>query len=68
MSTSHDYDPYEAAVLPRMLPMRDDSTTEIETRIPERVLKSYQQAWCDARSGLLNAGTDPRRAGRAGGY
>jgi gamma-glutamyltranspeptidase / glutathione hydrolase len=83
----YNYQPYEAAVLPRMLPMRDDSTIEIEARIPERVLKdlaklgaklsplppydfhmgSYQQAWRDAGSGLLNASTDPRRAGRAGG-
>jgi gamma-glutamyltranspeptidase/glutathione hydrolase len=35
----YSYDPYEAAVLPRMLPMRDDNTIEIETRIPERVLR-----------------------------
>lgn len=81
------YDPYEAAVLPRMLPMRDDQTIQIETRIPERVLRdlarigaklsplppydfhmgSYQQAWRDPQTGLLNASTDPRRAGRAGG-
>lgn len=35
----YSYDPYEAAVLPRMLPMRDDNTIQIETRIPERVLR-----------------------------
>jgi gamma-glutamyltranspeptidase/glutathione hydrolase len=35
----YTYDPYEAAVLPRMLPMRDDNTIEIETRISERVLR-----------------------------
>jgi gamma-glutamyltranspeptidase / glutathione hydrolase len=84
----YDYQPYEAAVLPRMLPMRQDATIEIEARIPESVLKdlarlgaklsplppydfhmgSYQQAWRDADSGLLSASTDPRRAGRAGGF
>jgi gamma-glutamyltranspeptidase/glutathione hydrolase len=83
----YSFDPYEAAVLPRMLPMRDDCTIEIETRIPEGVLRdlarlgaklsplppydfhmgSYQQAWRDSRTGLLNASTDPRRGGRAGG-
>lgn len=83
----YTYDPYEAAVLPRMLPMRDDNTIQIETRIPERVLRdlarigaklsplppydfhmgSYQQAWRDPGTGLLNASTDPRRGGRAGG-
>ncbi len=35
----YDYDPYTAAVLPRMLPMRDDYTIEIETRIPEKVVR-----------------------------
>jgi gamma-glutamyltranspeptidase / glutathione hydrolase len=35
----YKYDPYEAAVLPRMLPMRDDFIIEIETRIPERVVR-----------------------------
>jgi gamma-glutamyltranspeptidase/glutathione hydrolase len=80
-------DPYEAAVLPRMLPMRADYTVEIETRIPERVLRdlvklgaklkplppydfhmgSFQQAWRDPDTALLNAATDPRRAGLAGG-
>jgi gamma-glutamyltranspeptidase / glutathione hydrolase len=35
----YNYSPYEAAVLPRMLPMRDDFTVEIETRIPEKVLR-----------------------------
>ncbi len=33
------FDPYEAAVLPRMLPMRDDYSIEIETRIPEKVVR-----------------------------
>ena len=28
---------------------------------------SFQQAWRDPGTGLLNAGTDPRRAGMAGG-
>lgn len=80
-------DPYEAAVLPRMLPMRDDNTVAIETRISENVVRgmakigakvaplppydfhmgSYQQAWRDPQTGLLNASTDPRRAGAAGG-
>lgn len=41
LSNVLDYgkDPYDAAVLPRMLAMRDDYTIEIETRIPERVLR-----------------------------
>jgi len=40
LSTVLDYgkDPYEATVLPRMLPMQDDFTIEIENRIPTRVL------------------------------
>lgn len=83
----YSYSPYEAAVLPRMLPMRDDYTIRIESRIPQRVMRdlarlgvklgplppydfhmgSYQQAWRDPATGLLNASTDPRRAGRAGG-
>ncbi len=33
------FDPYEAAVLPRMLPMHDDYSIEIETRIPEKVVR-----------------------------
>jgi gamma-glutamyltranspeptidase / glutathione hydrolase len=33
------YDPYAAAVLPRMKPMRDDFIIEIETRIPERLVR-----------------------------
>lgn len=89
LSNVLDYgkDPYEAAVLPRMMPMRDDYTVEIESRIPEHVLRdlvklgaklkplppydfhmgSFQQAWRDPNTGLLNASTDPRRAGMAGG-
>jgi gamma-glutamyltranspeptidase / glutathione hydrolase len=89
LSSVLDYgkDPYDAVQLPRMLPMRSDYTIEIETRIPERVLKdlarlggklkplppwdfhmgSFQQAWRDPKTGLLNAATDPRRAGVAGG-
>jgi gamma-glutamyltranspeptidase / glutathione hydrolase len=83
----YNYDPYAAAVLPRMWPMRDDFIIEIETRIPERVVRdlakiggklsplppydlnmgSYQQAWRDPVTGLLSAGTDPRRGGKAGG-
>ncbi len=35
----YDYSPYEAAVLPRMLPMRDDCTVEIETRIEKPVVQ-----------------------------
>lgn len=35
----YTYSPYDASVLPRMLPMRDDNTIQIETRIPERVLR-----------------------------
>lgn len=82
----YTFDPYEAAVLPRMLPMTDGYAIDIETRIPERVVRdlaklggrvrprppydvamgSYQQAWRD-ESGKLNASTDPRRAGQAGG-
>jgi gamma-glutamyltranspeptidase/glutathione hydrolase len=33
----YNYDPYTAAVLPRMLPMRDDFTIEIEPRIADHV-------------------------------
>jgi gamma-glutamyltranspeptidase/glutathione hydrolase len=32
-------DPYDAAVLPRMLPMRDDYTVDIEARVPEAVAR-----------------------------
>ena len=41
LSTILDFgkDPYDATVLPRMLPMRDDYTVEIENRIPEKVLR-----------------------------
>ena len=41
LSNVLDYpnDPYDAAVLPRMLPMREDYTIDIEARIPERVLR-----------------------------
>jgi gamma-glutamyltranspeptidase/glutathione hydrolase len=41
LSSILDYgkDPYEADLLPRMLPMHDDYTIEVELRIPERVLK-----------------------------
>ncbi len=89
LSNNLDYhfDPYEAGVLPRMLPMRDDYTIEIESRIPTATLKdlarlgaklkplppydfhmgSYQQAWRDSATGFLNAATDPRRGGQAGG-
>ena len=89
LSNVLDYgmEPFEAAAVPRMTPMRDDWTVEIETRIPERVLRdlvklgaklkplppydyhmgSYQQAWREPKTGLLNASTDPRRAGKAGG-
>lgn len=35
----YDFDPYEAAVLPRMLPMDPRYTIGIETRIPERLLR-----------------------------
>jgi gamma-glutamyltranspeptidase/glutathione hydrolase len=35
----YDYDPYSAAVLPRMLPMRDDFIIEIESRIDEHVVR-----------------------------
>jgi len=31
-------EPYDAAVAPRMLPLRDDYVLEIESRIPEKVL------------------------------
>lgn len=33
------YDPYAAADLPRLLPMRDDFTIEIESRIPTRLVQ-----------------------------
>ena len=62
-----------------MLPMRSDLTIEVETRLPERVLRdlvklgaklkplppfdfhmgSFQQAWRDSKTGLLNASSDP---------
>ncbi|HEX7011524.1 MAG TPA: gamma-glutamyltransferase [Steroidobacteraceae bacterium] len=35
----YSYSPYEAAVLPRMLPMRDDYTIQIESRISQRVMR-----------------------------
>ena len=35
----YNYDPYVAAVLPRMWPMRDDFIIQIETRIPEHVAR-----------------------------
>lgn len=35
----YDYDPYSAAVLPRMFPMQHDYTIRIETRIPEKVVR-----------------------------
>jgi gamma-glutamyltranspeptidase/glutathione hydrolase len=35
----YHFDPYTAADLPRMQPMRDDFIIEIETRIPERVVR-----------------------------
>lgn len=83
----HGKDPYEAAVLPRLLPMTHDYTVGVENRVPLPVLEqlvklgarlkplppydfhmgSFQQAWRDPATGLLNASTDPRRAGRAGG-
>jgi gamma-glutamyltranspeptidase / glutathione hydrolase len=34
----YNFDPYTAATLPRMQPMRDDIIIEIETRIPEPVV------------------------------
>jgi gamma-glutamyltranspeptidase/glutathione hydrolase len=90
LSSVLDYgkDPYEAAVLPRLLPMRSDLTIEMETRLSETVLRdlvklgaklkplppfdfhmgSFQQAWRDQKTGLLNASSDPRRAGQAEGY
>ena len=45
LSNILDYgkDPYDAAVLPRLLPMRDDYTIEIETRIPEHVLRDLMK-------------------------
>jgi len=41
LSNIIDYgkDPYEAVVLPRMLPMRPDYTIEMETRLSEKVLR-----------------------------
>jgi len=35
----YQYDPYSAAVLPRMQPMRDDFVIEIESRIGEQVVR-----------------------------
>jgi hypothetical protein len=34
----YNFDPYTAATLQRMLPMRDDFIIEIEARIPEQVV------------------------------
>jgi gamma-glutamyltranspeptidase/glutathione hydrolase len=35
----YNYDPYAAATLPRMLPMNDDYSIAIETRIAEKVIR-----------------------------
>jgi gamma-glutamyltranspeptidase / glutathione hydrolase len=35
----YDYDPYTAGDLPRMLPMRDDFTLQIENRLSEKVVR-----------------------------
>ena len=35
----YSFEPYEAAVLPRMLPIADDHGITVETRIPERVVR-----------------------------
>ena len=43
-------DPYEATVLPRMLPMRDDYTVEIENRIPSRVLADLAKIGREAQA------------------
>ena len=45
LSTVLDYgkDPYEAATLPRMLPMREDYTVEIESRVSTRVLRDLMK-------------------------
>jgi gamma-glutamyltranspeptidase/glutathione hydrolase len=84
----YPFDPYDAAVLPRMLPMRNDYTIDIENRISTKVAQdlaklgskmgplppydfhmgSFQQAWRDPKTGLMSASTDPRRAGKAGGF
>jgi gamma-glutamyltranspeptidase/glutathione hydrolase len=34
----YGYEPYEASVLPRMLPLRDDYVLEIESRLPPKVI------------------------------
>jgi len=80
-------DPYDASVVPRMLPLHDDYTLEIESRISEPVaadlmkmgirikplptydyhMGSFQMAWRDPKTGMLNSSVDPRRAGQAGG-
>jgi gamma-glutamyltranspeptidase / glutathione hydrolase len=80
-------EPYDAAAAPRLMPLRDDYTLEIESRIPPDVVAglarmgitvnplppydwpmgSFQMSWRDAKTGLLNSSSDPRRAGQAGG-
>ncbi len=39
-----DMDPYQASVLPRMFPLDDDYTLEIENRLPETVLAGMAQS------------------------
>jgi gamma-glutamyltranspeptidase/glutathione hydrolase len=45
----YPYDPYDAAVLPRMLPMADDYGITIETRIPERVVRDLAKLGATVR-------------------
>ncbi|MDD5646276.1 MAG: gamma-glutamyltransferase [Candidatus Bipolaricaulis sp.] len=43
----YGYEPYEASVLPRMLPLRDDYVLEIESRLPAKVVSDL------ARLGII---------------
>lgn len=56
----YSYDPYAAAVLPRMLPMHDDFTIQIETRIPEKM------GGCRVRHCAAAPSRGTRQAGRYG--
>ena len=45
----YTYDPYEAAVLPRMLPMGDDYGITIEARLPEKVVRDLARLGATVR-------------------
>ena len=41
-------DPYLAADAPRMDPIREDYTIEVESRIPQSVTVGFIKAWCSS--------------------